>query len=417
MLLLKNGLVIDGKSGKGVQGLSILIQGDRIKRIGPEESAFDEKHARVIDCAGKIIMPGLIDVHEHLIYRDVSDPYSIELAKSLEEATADALLSARELLSYGITTIRDVGTRGNISVVVRDLVKQGKFPGPRIIASGRIISTKGGLADFHPSHIFQDRPYQQGLGELIVGVDEARAAVRQMTKAGVDFIKTECSGTGFNPLCPAERNTLSFQELSEIVDEARENGLFVACHAESYEAVKKAARAPVRTIEHGIYINDEGLDLMAKNGVWLVPTLAMYWGFIEKGPQMGIPQAVIDGHRRTHEFHVKSIQKCMEAGIPIAAGSDAGLVHFPQGGVREEICRYVEIGMTPMEALETATINAAQCIGMDDDLGSLEEGKVADIIVLDADPLEEIECLRDINNLLAVIQNGAIVGGRMMTEN
>jgi imidazolonepropionase-like amidohydrolase len=234
-----------------------------------------------------------------------------------------------------------------------------------------------------------------------------------MLKDGADFIKTECSGTGFNPLCPAERNTLSFEEVRAIVKEAAENGRFVACHAESYDAVKKAAKAGVRSIEHGVYIDSEGLDLMAQKEVWLVPTLAMYWGFIEKGIQMGIPQAIIDGHMRTHDVHVKSIQKCMEAGICIAAGSDGGLVHFPQGGVRDEIGRYVEIGMTPMEALKTATINAARCIGVDDHVGSLEEGKIADIVVISANPLEDITCLKEPDNLMAVIKNGVIVGGRI----
>lgn len=133
----------------------------------------------------------------------------------------------------------------------------------------------------------------------------------------------------------------------------------MACHAESYESVKKAAKAGFHDIQHGIYIDDEGLDLMVKNDVWLVPTLAMYWGFIDKGPDLGIPQSIIDGHLRIHEFHVKSIRKCIDAGINIAAGSDVGLVHIPQGGVRDEVV----IGKSPMDAIKTATINAVKKSG------------------------------------------------------
>lgn len=410
MLLLKNASVINGNAEKAIDNQSILIEGNKIKQISEfDKIQYNPNETEVIDCSGKTVMPGLIDAHVHLIYRDVREPYSIELERSLEEATADAFLNAKELVEYGITTVRDVGTRGKISVVVREMVKQGKFIGPSIKASSRIISTPGGLGDFHPTHIFENHPYQYGLGELILGTDQARCAVRRMIKDGVDFIKAECSGTGFNPLCPAERNTLSFEEISAIVDEAKQNDLYVACHAESYDSVKKAAKAGVHDIQHGIYIDDEGLELMVKNNVWLVPTLAMYWGFIEKGPELGIPQTIINGHLRTHEFHVKSIQKCIDAGITIVAGSDAGLVHFPQGGVRDEVVRFAEIGMSPMEAIKTATINAARCLGVASDVGTIEEGKNADILILNSDPLRDIKILKEPKNLKAVIKDGVLI--------
>ncbi|MDR7871368.1 MAG: amidohydrolase family protein [Tissierellaceae bacterium] len=410
MLLLKSGNLIDGVSDESRKNVSVLIDGDKIVKVGKyEELSVGNSGVKEIDCYGKTIMPGLIDAHVHLIYQNVSEPYTIELSRSLEEATGDAFYTARQLLSYGITTIRDVGTRGNISVTVRNAVSAGMFPGPRIKASSRIISTVGGLGDFHPTHLFEEHKYRYGLGELILGTDQAKAAVRIMTKDGVDFIKVEASGTGFNPLCPAERNTINYDELLAIVGEAKKNDLYVACHAESISSVKMACKAKVHDIQHGIFIDDEAVEMMLENDIRLVPTLGMYWGFIEDGPANGIPQAIIDDHLKTHEHHVRSIQRCMDAGVKIAAGSDAGLTHFPQGGVRDEICRYVEIGMKPMDAIKTATSNGAECLEVDDIVGTIEEGKFADILVLNGDPIKDIKCIKNEENLDYIIQNGKIV--------
>ena len=201
----------------------------------------------------------------------------------------------------------------------------------------------------------------------------------------------------------------SFEEVAAVVDQAKQNGVHVACHAESNTAIKKASKAGVRTIEHGIYLDDEAVEMMLKNKIFLVPTLAMYWGFLRKGPDMGIPQAVIDGHKRTHESHVQSIHMAMDAGISIVAGSDAGLVHFPQGGVRDEIVSFVEIGMQPMDAIKTATLNAAKCLDIEDTVGTLEAGKQADILILNQNPLVNISSIKDNSHLVSVIKKGEIL--------
>lgn len=411
-ILLKNATVIDGVSEKQLNNYSILIEGKSIKKMAPAKEMIKferQENIKVIDCDGKTLMPGLIDAHTHLIYRNFSDAMSIELNKSLEEATIDALLTARELINYGVTTVREVGTRGNISVIVRDAIKRGEFPGPEVYASSRIISTEGGLADFHPTHMYNQYPVEYGLGELILGVDEARRAVRKMLKDGVDWIKVECSGTGANPLCPAERNTLSYEEVTAVVEEARQNGVYVACHAESNASVKKASKAGVRTIEHGIYLDEEAIELMLMKNIYLVPTLGMYWAFVKNGAQVGIPDAVIEGHKRTHEHHVRSIHMAMEAGVPIVAGSDAGMAHFPQGGVREEIESFVQIGMDKMEAVKTATSNAARCLNIEDKVGSLEEGKQADILILNENPLDDISLIKKEENVMSVIKEGEVL--------
>lgn len=409
--LLAGGRVFAATDDAVIDDGAVLVEGAEIVWVG--RSADAPAAAEVIDCSGRTVLPGLIDAHAHLVYHDVTDTYSIELAKSLEEATIDALENAALLLRLGFTGIRDVGARGKISIAVREAVAQGRMPGPRVKACKQIISVWGGLGDFHPTHIFGREQYRGALTEIITGPWEARNAVRQQVKDGVDWVKVEASGTGFSPLCPAERDTMSEEELRAVVDEATEKGRPVACHAESRRAIIKAARAGVRTIEHAIYLDDEGLQAVIDAGVAICPTLALYTAFAEKGLEFGIPREVVENHRRTHEHHVAAIRKAYEAGVTIIAGSDAGLANFPTGGGLEEICSYVElIGMTPAQALTTATRAAADVVGFGD-AGTLEPGKRADVLIIDGNPLENIRVMAEPGAVQAVIQGGALVSGAL----
>ena len=411
-IALKNGIVIPGTGEEPIEDGTVIVDGERIAWVGPSSQAPDQG-AEAVDCSGKTIMPGLCDAHAHLIYDDVQDSYTIELSKPVEQAAVDAALHAAKLLRLGFTSIRDVGTRGNIAVVIRDEVQRGRLPGPRIKASKQIISVWGGLGDFHPTHIFRREQYASALTEIITGPWEARNAVRQQVKDGVDWVKVEASGTGFNPLCPAERDTISFEELSAVVEEATDKGRPVACHAESRNAIIKAARAGVRTIEHAIYLDDEGLEAVLEHDVAICPTLGLYTAYANKGLEFGIPIEVVTNHRRTHEKHVEAIRKAHASGVTIIAGSDSGLTNFPQGGALEEICVYVEvIGMSEHEALLTATRNANRVIGFDD-AGTLEPGKLADLLVLRENPLERIRAIAEPGTVEAVIKGGAVVSGAL----
>jgi imidazolonepropionase-like amidohydrolase len=198
-LVLANARVFTGTGEPPLENAALALDGTRIGWVGP---ASEAPAGDTVDCTDKTIVPGLVDAHAHLIYENVRDPYSIELAKPLEEAAIDAALNAAKLLRMGFTSIRDVGTRGNIAVIVRDAVEPGRLPGPRIKASKQIISVWGGLGDLHPTHIFRREQYAAALTEIVTGPWEARNAVRQQVKDGVDWIKVEASGTGFSPLCP-----------------------------------------------------------------------------------------------------------------------------------------------------------------------------------------------------------------------
>jgi imidazolonepropionase-like amidohydrolase len=407
-LVLANARVFTATGESPLENASVALDGTRISWVGP---AAEAPAGEIVDCTGKTIVPGLVDVHAHLVYESVQDSWTIELSKSLEEAAIDAALNAGKLLRMGFTSIRDVGTRGNIAVVVRNAVDAGRLPGPRIKASKQIISVWGGLGDFHPTHIFRREQYATALTEIVTGPWEARNVVRQQVKDGVDWVKAEASGTGFNALCPAERDTMSFEELRAIVEEAEEKGKPVACHAESRRSIIKAAKAGVRTIEHAVFLDDEGTEAVLEAGAAICPTLGLYTAYAEKGFEFGIPAEIVTAHRRTHESHVEAIRKAYDSGVTIVAGSDSGLTNFPQGGGLEEVCSYVElIGMSEQEALLTATRDAARVIGFED-AGTLEPGKHADLLVFAENPLERIRVLTEPELLESVVQGGVVVAG------
>ena len=403
-LALTNAKVFPGAGEETIPDGTVVIDGEAVSWVGPAADAPEADET--VDCSGKTVTPGFVDAHAHLIYDEVTEPYTIELARPLERAAIDAALNAQKLLALGFTSIRDVGTRGNIAVTIRDAVADGRLPGPRVKASKQIISVWGGLGDMHPTHIFKREQYAAALTEIISGPWEARDAVRQQVKDGVDWVKCEASGTGFNPLSPADRDTMSFEELQAICDEAGEKNRPVACHAESRNSIIKAARAGVTTIEHAIYLDDEGIEAVLDADVAICPTLGLYTAFAKKGPEFGIPPEIVAAHNITHEKHVAAIRRAYDAGITLIAGSDSGLSVFPQGGGLPEVCAYVELlGLTPAQALLTLTRDAARVVGFDD-AGTLEPGKRADVVVVDGDPLADIGVLTRDGAIDAVIQGG-----------
>ncbi|MGI9657348.1 MAG: amidohydrolase family protein [Gaiellaceae bacterium] len=410
-LALTNATVFPATSEESIDNGTVILDGETISWVGPSGDApvADES----VDCTGKTVTPGFVDAHAHLIYDEVTEPYTIELARPLERAAIDAALNARLLLELGFTSIRDVGTRGNIAVTVRDAVADGRLSGPRVKASKQIISVWGGLGDMHPTHIFKREQYAAALTEIVSGPWQARDAVRQHVKDGVDWVKCEASGTGFNPLCPADRDTMSFEELKAICDEAGDKNRPVVCHAESRNSIIKAAKAGVTTIEHAIYLDDEGIQAVLDAGVAICPTLGLYTAFAKKGPEFGIPPEIVAAHNITHEKHAKAIRRAYDAGITLIAGSDSGLSVFPQGGCLEEVSSYVELlGLTTAQALLTMTRDAAAVVGFDD-AGTLEVGRRADVVVVDGDPLGDIRALTRDGAIETVIQGGSVVAGSL----
>lgn len=409
--LLQGATIIDGLADTSYTG-SVLVDGGHIIDAGP--GLVPARGDQVIDCRGLFICPGFTDSHCHLIYNDVKDLYDLEIAKSVPEATLDAVATAKRLLELGFTTIRDLGSRANIGVTIRRAIDEGRIPGPRVLAAGNIITTVGGLLDGHPSHLFEGVRYRYGHGDTISGPWQARDAVRQQVKDGVDWIKTETSGTGFNPMCPADRDTTSDEELTAIVDEARRKDRPVAVHAESRLGVLRAARAGVRTIEHGIFMDDEGLELILAKDIAYSPTLALYVGLADWGETAGIPRQIVELQQGTRERHIESVRRAYEAGAAIIAGSDAGVPGFPQGGALKEVQAYVDwIGMSPMQAVKSLTSAPARVLGLADVTGTIQSGREADLVIFNADPLSDIRVLADDRARAAVLRAGTVVAGRL----
>jgi imidazolonepropionase-like amidohydrolase len=416
-IVLQNASVVTGLDDGVISGGTVVIEDGRIASVGDAVPGGYGPDATVLDCTGKTITPGIIDAHAHLVYHELTNTYDIDLGKSLEQATLEAVANAERLLRLGITTIRDPGTRANIAVLMRDAIRDGVVPGPRVQASKQIISVRGGLVDWHPTHIFGRRHNETGLGAIISGPWEARDVVREQVKDGVDWIKVEASGTGANPYCPGHRDTMSFEELSAVVAEATEKNRPVLCHAESRNSIVKGATAGARTIEHAVFMDDEGLEAVVKNNVAICPTLACYRNFAVKGAAEGWADVVVEEHKRAHDHHVRAIRSAYEAGVPIIAGSDAGATSFPHGENHEEICLYVElIGMTPLDAIRAATKNAAEVMGIADKVGTLAPGLIADLLVFDESPLEDIRVLMRRDALAGVFQSGRLVAGAMLDD-
>jgi imidazolonepropionase-like amidohydrolase len=409
--IFRNGTVIDVLDGTAAVG-TVVVEDGLISEVSSSEVAAGADD-QVFDCTGQTLSPGLIDCHAHLHYKDVTDTWSIELSKPIEAATIDCVHDAAVLLETGFTTIREVGTRGAITPNVRDGINAGLIRGPRIFSSGRIIGVRAGLTDWHPDHLFNRRQYDHSMGMWITGPWEARLAVREQVKDRVDFIKAEASGTGFNPYAPTDLETISEEELGAIVSEAAAKNMGVAVHAESTRSIQMAARLGVASIEHGVRMDKEACELMLENGVTLSPTLSFFMETMERGGELGLAPEMVEQHARDHERHVASFRMAYEAGIPIVAGGDAGLAHFPQGSCVKEPVRYLEVSdMTPMEALQTITINGAKLMGFEEITGSLTAGKSADMVIYADNPLDDMKVLGDASKRLAVYKEGRFEAGK-----
>jgi imidazolonepropionase-like amidohydrolase len=319
------------------------------------------------------------------------------------------VLNARKVLEAGYTTIRDVGTIANVAVAVRDAVAAGKVPGPRIVASGQILSPTAGLGDTLPPH-WQRR--WGGLGYLVDGPDAVRKAVRRQIRNGVDNIKLAASGVEVGPYAYTWMTTFSEEEVRVAIEEAHRWGRTVAIHAQSYDAVKFALRAGVDTVEHGTRMDDEAIALFKGSPSILVPTLCTLFSVIEMGERLNLMPKQREEMAVNEPLWLDSIRRAHEAQIPIAAGGDLGN-RFPHGSNARELEYLVRAGLTSLEAIEAATGTAARALKRDTLTGALEAGRAADLIVVEGDPLADIRCLQDAKKLALVVKEGRAVAGRL----
>jgi imidazolonepropionase-like amidohydrolase len=399
--ILRNARVIDG-TGAPPRDADVAVKDGRILAVG-EGLRGDA----TLDCGGMTLLPGLIDAHAHLIYSGFRSLDEVD-RQSLEQSTINGVLNAAKVLAAGYTTIRDVGTVGNVAATVRDAIAAGRIKGPRVIASGPIICATGGLGDTVPPHWTREH----GLGVLVNGVEAIRAEVRRQIRLGVDNIKLAASGVEVGPYAWTWMTTFSEEEIAAAVEEAHRWGRTVAIHAQSYDSVKFALRAGVDTIEHGTRMDDEAIALFKQSKAVLVPTLSTLFSVLELGAKLNLLPKQREEMAVNEPLWLESFRKARAAGIPIASGADLGN-RYPHGANAREIALLVRCGMTPMEALRAATAVAAQALHRADSIGTIEPGKIADLLLFDGDPLAEIEQLLELERIALVVKDGRAVEGRL----
>jgi len=388
---IKAGKLLDVRSGKVLTNQVIVVRGERIARVGPAAEIPIPPGATVVDLGQATVLPGLIDCHTHIMLADTDDSHydEILLKQSWQYRTILATLSVKRDLLAGFTSMRDVESEGAMysDVDVRNAINQGLIPGPRLQVSTRGISTTGnyGLQGYSPQVTVP-------IGvQTVDGPSEARKAVREQFNYGADLIKIY--GTDRYSFLPdgKEQSVASFssEEVQAIVDEARLKGIKVACHAYDGPGLHYCIDAGVASIEHGIQLDDDAIRKMVARGTYLVPTLYVYAGALEK-----IDLEKSGGKVTRVILHETSFRKALAAGVKIAFGSDTG--PFPHGTQAVEFEWMTKYGMSPVAAIQSATIGAADLMGWGDRVGAVEAGKFADIIAVSGDPTTDIKLLEQV---------------------
>jgi imidazolonepropionase-like amidohydrolase len=399
-ILVRAGHLLDVRTGKTLDAQTIVVSGDRIESIAPTGATPAQPGDQVIDLGSMTVLPGLIDVHTHLTMNPNFDPY-YELTETDARDAISGVVNARATLLAGITTVRNVGASGFVDVDLRDAINAGQVPGPHMQVSGPLIGITGGHCD---ENLLPIRYHATGDG-VADGIPEVQHKVRENIKYGADLIKICATGGVLSKGDDPQAAQFTLEEMQAMVADAHRLGRKVAAHAHGAQGILWASEAGVDSIEHGSYINDESIAVMKKNGTYLVPTLYLEDWMLQYGK---LPPFYQQKMRDVSAVAKKNIRHAYESGVKIAMGTDAAV--YPHGLNAHEIEVYVrDLGMTPLEAIQTATVNAADLMGWTDRTGSLDAGKWADVIAVDGDPLKDVKLLQDVK---FVMKGGVVYKGQ-----
>ncbi len=391
----------------------MLVRDGQIAYAGPARGVPEvPPDATRIDARGGTILPGLVEAHFHPTYFNVAELADLDIKYPVEYVTILAACNARLALECGYTAARSGGSLHNIDVWLKKAIEEDLIPGPRLAASGREICGAGGLMDWNSEHL---KLGMEGLILLINGPDEARKAVRKLVKDGVEWIKTYPTGDAAAP-DTADHHTLcmTFDEMAAVVAEAHNYRRKVTGHCRATQGIKNALRAGFDCLEHGTFMDREALDLLLERNTPVVPALQFEYASIEKGPGFGMPQSVVDGHKETLEGGAESARMILKAGGRLGMGGDYGFAWNPHGDYAKELTFFVRyVGFTPLETITCATRTGAEIMGRGHEFGTVEPGKLADILIVDGDVLADISVLEDRSRFIAVMQGGIIKAGRL----
>ncbi|MBI2370793.1 MAG: amidohydrolase family protein [Deltaproteobacteria bacterium] len=402
LTVIRAARLLDGRGGPPLEPGAVAIQGERITAVGRSDEVPAPPGARVLDLGPRTLLPGLIDAHVHLRGWRTADPDDI-LITSPPLAALRAAADCRRLLHAGFTTVRDCGS--HLGPDLRDAIAAGEIPGPHIVAAYRGLSQTGRVATVTWAR--DTTPLRQHAD----GVDECRRVVREQIGLGADHIKVSITGRVYAPQSEPGQTAYTPEEIRAIVEEAHRMGRRVAAHAQATQGIKNGILGGVDSIEHGIYLDEEACKWMVERGTALVPTLSYFYRIATLGEQHGAPAYAVRKAREVVEAHLASFALACRTGVRIGMGTDfEGSPLFPHGENAMELELMVRAGMPPGEVIVAATGTNAAILGREADLGTLEPGKLADLIAVAGNPLEEISRLRQVE---LVMQGGAVVCSRI----
>lgn len=415
-IIVKGKKLIDGKGGTPLQKAAVVIEGGRVKAVGTIEKMRIPRGSEIIDLSGCTLMPGLMDIHMHVAASNLLS-YSNYRVANMEVSPELRLLyaarHARMMLEAGFTLVRDAGwptslggqmTRGMVGL--REAIDRGVLPGCRLIVGGTTVINNSHLDIILPRYVYRDPT------TLADGPWQLKKLARMNLRWEVDYLKTCASGGAGTDRESIKIRNISQEELNAIVDEGHAFGRPTACHCHTPDAIRMALKADADTIEHCVYTDQDAINRLRDSGKYLVPTMAKRsLRSIEARRKVGAPENVTKKKLLIRPICEESFKKLHQAGVKLACGTD--LSNDPGVGENAyELELYVEFGMTPMEAIMTATKNAGEAIGMGDELGTLEPGKLADLIAVEGDPLRDIKILQDHSKIKIVMKDGVVVVDR-----
>jgi len=396
--IIHPGKLLDVKTGKQLSNQAIVVEGDKITIVRSASETKPSADDNVIELPNATVLPGLIDAHTHLTF-DPHFGYEM-LASSVPREALTGAHNARLTLEAGFTTVRNVGARGYSDVALRDAINAGDVPGPRMLVSGPALSITGG----HCDNDLLPYEYHATSDGAADGIEHVQHKVREVIKYGADLIKVCATGGVLSKGDDPNASQYTLEEMKAIVADAHRLDRKVAAHAHGAQGVIWASEAGVDSVEHGHLMNDAAIATLKKNGTYLVPTLYLIDWQRENAAKVNLPEFSRHKMEMVSETGKNNARKAFQAGVKIGLGTDAAV--YPHGLNAHELAVYVSLGMTPLQAIQTATINDADLLGWSDKIGTIEPGKWADIIAIDGDPLQDITTLQHVK---FVMKGGEVV--------
>jgi imidazolonepropionase-like amidohydrolase len=406
-LAFVGGKVINGTGEAPIEDGVVMIDGSAIQAVGGKNDVVIPAGCQTIDISGKSIMPGMFDCHCHIALTTLSIEKRLFTPKTVEVFKTAEIM--KRTLRAGFTTIREPGMLNDVGF--REAVEMGLIEGPRLVLAGGIGQTGGHFDEYYP------RDFELPLFgiEMCDGVPEVQKTARRVLRKGFDFIKVCVTGGVASPADSPEYTEWTIEELKAMVHEASARGKAVMAHAEGTEGIKNAIRSGVWSVEHGSMLDDEAIQMFLDSGTYLVPTISAFETLPENGEAMGLTPVSLAKAEKIRDLHISSFERAAEAGLKLAVGTDA-IDDRMHGKNAEELEKMVRYGLTPMEAIVAATKTSAETCRVDGILGTLEPDKLASLLVVDGNPLEDISILQDQARLLMVMKEGSICVNRLKQD-